>query len=154
VTQLSVTRQALLHHATDVFVENGYELASVREITSRAGAKNLAAINYHFGGKEALYREVLSSALDALSEASLLDDEALDQAPREEAARLFIRRASRLTRLSSTGSLRTSATWRLRASWLWRRTERAAERPAASWLRIRERPCYFAGAVQTTELSL
>ena len=86
-----VTRQALLDHATDVFAETGYELASVREITSRAGA-NLAAINYHFGGKEALYREVLSLALAALSEASLVDDEALDRAPREEAVRLFIRR--------------------------------------------------------------
>lgn len=91
MTQAGVTRQALLHHATDVFAESGYELASVREITSRAGA-NLAAINYHFGGKEALYREVLSLALAALSEVSLLDDEALDRAPREEAVRLFIRR--------------------------------------------------------------
>ena len=91
MTQAGVTRQALLDQATDVFAENGYELASVRDITSRAGA-NLAAINYHFGGKEALYREVLSLALAALSEASLLDDEALDRAPREEAVRLFIRR--------------------------------------------------------------
>ena len=91
MTQAGITRQALLDHATDVFAENGYDLASVREITSRAGA-NLAAITYHFGGKEALYREVLSLALAALSEASLLDDEALDRAPREEAVRLFIRR--------------------------------------------------------------
>lgn len=90
MTQANVTRQALLHHATDVFAENGYELASVRDITSRAGA-NLAAIHYHFGGKEALYREVLSLALAALSEASLLDDEVIDRAPREEAVRLFIR---------------------------------------------------------------
>ncbi len=91
MTQAKVTREALLYHATDVFAENGYELASVRDITSRAGA-NLAAVNYHFGGKEGLYREVLSLALAALSEASLLDDEALDGATREEAVRLFIRR--------------------------------------------------------------
>jgi AcrR family transcriptional regulator len=49
-----ITRQALLDHATDVFAENGFDRASVREITGRATV-NQAAINYHFGGKEALY---------------------------------------------------------------------------------------------------
>ena len=49
-----ITRRALLDHATDVFAENGFDGASVREITRRA-TSNLAAINYHFGGKEALY---------------------------------------------------------------------------------------------------
>jgi AcrR family transcriptional regulator len=47
-----ITRQALLDHATNVFAENGFDRASVREITHRA--VNQAAINYHFGGKEAL----------------------------------------------------------------------------------------------------
>ncbi|WP_084196826.1 CerR family C-terminal domain-containing protein [Solimonas soli] len=52
------TRAALLDAATAVFVEQGYDLARVRDIAERAGA-NVAAINYHFGGKEALYLEVL-----------------------------------------------------------------------------------------------
>jgi len=85
-----ITRQALLDHATDVFAESGFDGASVREITRRATI-NLAAINYHFGGKEALYREVLRLAVDALSDASLLDEVTIDRVTREEAVRLFIR---------------------------------------------------------------
>jgi AcrR family transcriptional regulator len=84
------TRHALLDHAADVFAENGFDRASVREITSRAGA-NQAAINYHFGGKEALYREVLRLAVAALSDASLLDGDRIDRVSRDEAVRLFIR---------------------------------------------------------------
>jgi AcrR family transcriptional regulator len=85
-----ITRQALLDHATDVFAENGFDGASVRQITRRATV-NLAAINYHFGGKEALYREVLRLAVAAISDASLLDEDTIDRVPREEAVRLFIR---------------------------------------------------------------
>ncbi|ACK50815.1 transcriptional regulator, TetR family [Methylocella silvestris BL2] len=85
-----LTRQALLAHAAVAFAENGFERAAVREITRRA-AVNQAAINYHFGGKEALYREVLRLAFAALREASLLDEETVDRVGREEAVRLFIR---------------------------------------------------------------
>ena len=52
------TREALLLAATQLFAEQGYAGARVREIAERAGA-NVAAINYHFGGKQALYLEVL-----------------------------------------------------------------------------------------------
>ena len=90
VKTIDGTRQALLHHSADIFAESGFDRASVREITSRAGA-NQAAINYHFGGKEALYREVLRLAIAALSEASLLDEGAIDSVPRDEAVRLFIK---------------------------------------------------------------
>ena len=85
-----ITRQALLDHGTDVFAENGFDGASVREITRRA-TSNLAAINYHFGGKNALYAEVLRAAVAALSDASLLDEETIARVTREEAVRLFIR---------------------------------------------------------------
>lgn len=86
----AITRQALLDHATDVFAENGFDRASIREITRRAGA-NQAAINYHFGSKDALYREVLALALAAISESSLLDEDKIEHVTREEAVRLFIR---------------------------------------------------------------
>lgn len=85
-----ITRHALLDQAADVFAEKGFDGASVREITRRADA-NQAAINYHFGGKDALYREVLKLALAALSQSSLLDEDSIDALPREEAVRLFIR---------------------------------------------------------------
>ena len=85
-----ITRQALLDHGTDVFAESGFDRASVREITRRATV-NQAAINYHFGGKEALYREVLRLAVAALSDASLLDEDTIGRVTRDEAVRLFIR---------------------------------------------------------------
>jgi AcrR family transcriptional regulator len=84
------TRQALLDHATDVFAENGFDRAAVREITRRA-ATNQAAINYHFGGKEALYREVLQLAVAKLTELSLLDEDKIERVSRDEAVCLFIR---------------------------------------------------------------
>jgi AcrR family transcriptional regulator len=52
------TRRQLLEAAGEVFAESGFRDATVREICRRAGA-NIAAVNYHFGGKETLYAEVL-----------------------------------------------------------------------------------------------
>ena len=54
------TRERLLETAGRVFAEKGFRATTVREICDRAGA-NIAAINYHFGGKRKLYAEVLSS---------------------------------------------------------------------------------------------
>ena len=64
------TRQRLLDAAEWLFIENGYEAMSLRHITSRAGA-NLAAVNYHFGGKEALIQELLSQRLNRLNQERL-----------------------------------------------------------------------------------
>jgi AcrR family transcriptional regulator len=52
------TRQRLIEAAGEIFAQQGYRAATVREICLRAGA-NVAAINYHFGDKERLYAEVL-----------------------------------------------------------------------------------------------
>jgi AcrR family transcriptional regulator len=51
------TRAELIDAALDVFGRLGFEGASTRAIAKAAGA-NLAAIVYHFGGKEALYLAV------------------------------------------------------------------------------------------------
>jgi AcrR family transcriptional regulator len=51
-------RRHLLETAGAVFAEVGFRNATVRQICERAGA-NVAAINYYFGDKEALYAEVL-----------------------------------------------------------------------------------------------
>ena len=51
------TRAELIDAALDVFGRLGFEGASTRMIATAAGA-NLAAIVYHFGGKEALYLAV------------------------------------------------------------------------------------------------
>ena len=60
------TRKRLLEATEWLFIENGYEAMSLRHITARADA-NLAAVNYHFGSKEALMHEVLSQRLDRLN---------------------------------------------------------------------------------------
>lgn len=56
----AATRQQLLEAASEVFSEVGFRAATVRDICQRAGA-NIAAVNYHFGDKERLYRTVLSN---------------------------------------------------------------------------------------------
>ena len=50
------TREKILDAAEALFAEHGFEGASMRMITARAGV-NLAAVNYHFGSKENLLRE-------------------------------------------------------------------------------------------------
>jgi AcrR family transcriptional regulator len=50
------TREKLLTAASDVFADKGFRDATVAEICSRAAA-NIAAVNYYFGSKEALYQE-------------------------------------------------------------------------------------------------
>lgn len=52
------TREQLLRAAIRVFADKGFQAATVRAICQAAGA-NVAAVNYHFGGKEALYAAVL-----------------------------------------------------------------------------------------------
>ncbi|WP_285906581.1 TetR/AcrR family transcriptional regulator [Pseudodesulfovibrio pelocollis] len=52
------TKDALLAAAIEVFADKGFDAATVRDICGRARA-NVAAVNYHFGGKDALYVAVL-----------------------------------------------------------------------------------------------
>src|SRR6476620_10595716 len=56
------TRRRLLEAAGEVFAEQGFRRATVREICARAGA-NIAAINYHYRDKERLYAEVMQSGV-------------------------------------------------------------------------------------------
>jgi AcrR family transcriptional regulator len=52
------TRIRLLETAALVFAEHGFAAATIRMIAGRARV-NVAAVNYHFGSKDGLYREVL-----------------------------------------------------------------------------------------------
>lgn len=52
------TRKRVLAAAMEVFAARGFDGATLREITARAGA-NIAAVNYYFRSKEELIREVL-----------------------------------------------------------------------------------------------
>ena len=64
------TRDRLLDEAERLFADRGFEATSVRDITAAAGA-NLAAVNYHFGGKDNLYREVFRRRLAEVREQRL-----------------------------------------------------------------------------------
>ena len=52
------TRHRLVESAIETFAELGYEGATTRLLAERAGV-NLPAIQYHFGGKEGLYRAAI-----------------------------------------------------------------------------------------------
>ncbi len=70
------TKDRLLSTAEQLYAENGIEATSLRRITELAEA-NLAAVNYHFGTKDALTEAVFARRLAPLNEARLkLLDEA------------------------------------------------------------------------------
>ena len=60
------TKTRLLDAAESLFIDAGYEAMTLRHITARADA-NLAAVNYHFGGKDALIHAMLTRRLDGLN---------------------------------------------------------------------------------------
>lgn len=57
------TRLKLLNTACVVFAQKGYRDAKVAEICKQAGV-NVASVNYYFGDKNNLYKEVWQHALD------------------------------------------------------------------------------------------
>lgn len=65
VTRDSETRERLLKAAARLFADRGFKKVTVRDIC-RAARANVAAVNYHFGDKLGLYREVMQSAIDGM----------------------------------------------------------------------------------------
>lgn len=59
------TRARILDAALDLFGERGLTGATVRDIAARAKV-NVAAISYHFGGKEELYRAVAETVVGSI----------------------------------------------------------------------------------------
>jgi AcrR family transcriptional regulator len=59
LNQDGTTRKKLLTAGIKVFAEKGFRDATVREICRQAGAANINSVNYYFGSKEMLYREIL-----------------------------------------------------------------------------------------------
>jgi AcrR family transcriptional regulator len=86
-----ITRERLLKAAERLFAERGYDATSVRAIVAKARV-NQAAINYHFAGKEGLYREVLRAAFRALTDRQLARAEEAKAMSREQALGEFVRR--------------------------------------------------------------
>ena len=59
------TRARVLNAAARLFAERGFAKVTVRDICKKARA-NVAAVNYHFGGKDGLYRAVVQMAIDMM----------------------------------------------------------------------------------------
>lgn len=72
--QASATRLRMLNAAESLFIAHGFEATSLRMVTAKAKV-NIAAVNYHFGGKDELFRAMLARRLDPLNEerVALLD---------------------------------------------------------------------------------
>lgn len=83
------TRDLILQAGGEVFAQAGFRAATVRAICQRAGA-NIAAVNYHFGGKEPLYLEVLRQAYRQSLERHPDDFNVRPTAPPAERLRAFV----------------------------------------------------------------
>lgn len=73
----TATRERILDVAEKLFMVHGYDGTSMRQITGEAKV-NLASVNYHFGSKEQLMREVFRRRLTWLNEARLRALDALE----------------------------------------------------------------------------
>ena len=83
------TRERLLRSAAQLFSERGFKKVTVRDIC-RAARANVAAVNYHFGDKSGLYREVLQRAIEIVRATSDAAREAGQGQPAEERLRRYI----------------------------------------------------------------
>ena len=83
------TRQRLVEAAARLFAERGFSKVTVREICRTARA-NVAAINYHFGGKKGLYDEIVQSAIRTMHGTTEAIQEAGEGRPAEEQLRIFV----------------------------------------------------------------
>ena len=101
------TRTAILDAGELLFAEAGYSGVSLREITRHADV-NVAAIHYHFGGKEEVLRSVTDRIIGPLNQRRLGLLEATlrrnDPAPIDEIMDAFVRPdIETLQRLSERG---------------------------------------------------
>src|SRR5499426_293454 len=71
------TRTRILDAAEELFMQHGFGGTSMRLLTSRAGV-NLAAVNYHFGSKDALIEAVFRRRLDPMNAERIAELERLE----------------------------------------------------------------------------
>ncbi|BAK77434.1 transcriptional regulator, TetR family [Pseudogulbenkiania sp. NH8B] len=92
--------------AERLFVEHGFEATSLRMITQQAEV-NLAAVNYHFGSKDALFESVFMRRLAPLISGCLAELDELEQQGGklevEDLVKTFIRPCLALSKDPSRG---------------------------------------------------
>ena len=74
-----VTCTRILDAAEELFMQHGFEGTSMRTLTAKAGV-NLAAVNYHFGSKDALIEAVFRRRLDPMNAARIAELDRLENA--------------------------------------------------------------------------
>ena len=84
------TRTRLLDAAARLFAERGFARVTVRDICRRARA-NVAAVNYHFGGKQGLYTAVMQSAIQTMQATTDAARAAGDGRSPDERLRAYVR---------------------------------------------------------------
>src|SRR5258706_200880 len=84
------TRTRILDVAEELFMLHGFEGTSMRLLTSRAGV-NLAAVNYHFGSKDALIEALFRRKLDPMNTARIAQLDRLESEGRLLAPEAIIR---------------------------------------------------------------
>ena len=78
IKPLNETQIRILDAAEELFMQHGFEGASMRMLTAKAGV-NLAAINYHFGSKDALIEAVFHRRLDPMNVERIAQLDGLEQ---------------------------------------------------------------------------
>jgi len=102
------TRTRILDAAEELFMLHGFEGTSMRLLTSRAGV-NLAAVNYHFGSKDALIEALFRRRLDPMNAARIAELERIETEARgrtlapEEIIRAFVGQSLRLIEDTKSG---------------------------------------------------
>jgi AcrR family transcriptional regulator len=100
------TRTRILDAAEELFMLHGFEGTSMRQLTAKADV-NLAAVNYHFGSKDALIEAVLRRRLDPMNAARIAALDAIEASgrplPPEAIIRAFVGESLRMIEDSRSG---------------------------------------------------
>jgi AcrR family transcriptional regulator len=100
------TRTRILDAAEELFMQHGFEGTSMRQLTARAEV-NLAAVNYHFGSKDALIEAVFRRRLDPMNADRIAELEKLEASNTlspDGIIRAFLRPSLRLVEDAKGGS--------------------------------------------------
>jgi AcrR family transcriptional regulator len=96
------TRTRILEAAEELFMQHGFEGTSMRLLTAKAGV-NLAAVNYHFGSKDALIEALFRRRLDPMNAERIAALDALEDFSPENIIRAFVGPSLRLIEDAKAG---------------------------------------------------